>query len=70
MLAPGTAVVGKKKHKSLLLQEIRAASGHYSLAPVEAMLSMRPRYRTLVAVLWIEASNHLHYLPALFTEFE
>ena len=49
-------VVGEKKknkpqNKSLLLQKILAASWHYSLAPVEAVLFMRPRYRTLVAVL-------------------
>ena len=48
--------LGKKKkkkpqNKSLLLQKILAASWHYSLAPVEAVLFMRPRYRTLVAVL-------------------
>ena len=49
-------LLGKKKkkkpqNKSLLLQKILAASWHYSLAPVEAVLFMRPRYRTLVAVL-------------------
>lgn len=69
-----TVVGGKKKkptqNKSLLLQEILAASWRYSLAPVEAILFMGPRYRTLVAVLSIEARNNLHYLPALFKEFE